>query len=65
MDEWISGEPRQAGWYDVLIDDKEEDRLQWFVCVMNPRKKYWKDRNGTPIKDCDIKWTGRASASYW
>ena len=64
MDEYRSGEPKRAGWYDVLIDG-EDDRLQWFVCVMNPKKRYWKDRDGNVIQKKDIKYIGEPSASYW
>ena len=63
--EWNDGEPKQQGWYDVLIDGQDEDRLQWWICVMNPKKRHWKDLDGNYVDlDHKIQWTGNASTRY-
>ena len=64
MDEWKSGEPPAQGWYDVQVNGKD-DRLQWWICVLNPRKRRWKDQDGNYIIGQEIKWTGQPSATYW
>lgn len=52
------GYPEQQGWYDVLIDNREEDRLQHWVCPIAGRH-HWKDRKGNYIEALhDVKWTG-------
>lgn len=56
---WKEGDPKQVGWYDCIIDDRDEDTLYWWVCQMNPRKRYWKNRKGEPLKGRNIKWTGK------
>ena len=62
---WSSGEPPCVGWYDCLIDGEEEDRLQWWICRMNPRKRHWKDINGNWIDVAHkVQWTGEASARF-
>lgn len=62
---WNKGEPPTQGWYDCLLNG-EEMRLQWWICVMNPRKRHWKDETGA-YRDFDgeVMWTGKASASMW
>lgn len=62
MEEYQSGEPPRPGWYDCLINDEEEDRLQWWVCVMNPRRKRWKDIRGQYVEG-NVKWAGKATAN--
>lgn len=59
MNEWCTGDPPKVGWYDVLLDG-EEDRLQWWVCMMNPRKRHWKNAMGEYMDGHDIRWTGEA-----
>lgn len=63
MDEWKEGQPKKQGWYDCKIGE-EETRLQWWICQLNPRKRYWKDENGQPVKD-KVLWTGEPSARIW
>lgn len=62
MDEYKSGQPKKPGWYDVLRDG-EDDRLQWFICMLNPKKRYWKDKDGNVVSG-DIKWCGEPEARY-
>lgn len=63
-EDWNSGEPRVCGWYDCIDEDGNELRLQWFQCLMNPRKRYWKDESGQKVVG-KIRWTGEPSASSW
>ena len=65
MIEWKSGEPKQQGWYDCLIDGEEEDRLQWWICQLNPKKRHWKNALGDYVDiGHTIQYTGNASARY-
>ena len=61
---WNDGEPRALGWYDCIDAEGNEMRLQWFQCLMNPRKRYWKNEKGQKVGG-DIRWTGEPSASSW
>lgn len=63
MDEYKSGQPPKPGWYDCLIDGEEEDRLQWWICVMNPKKRHWKNAKGEYMDAHDVKWFGNPSAN--
>ena len=63
MDEWKSGPPPKQGWYDCRIDGDEEDRLQLWVCVMNPKKKHWKNRRGEYMDQHKIEWFGSAETN--
>ena len=62
-DEWKTGWPNQQGWFDVLVDG-ELDRLRHWVCIMNGRHE-WIDVDGAYIRDQEVQWTGKASASYY
>ena len=59
MDEYKAGTPSSPGWYDCLIDGEEEDRLQWWICVMNPKKRHWKNTAGEYMDAHDVKWAGK------
>ena len=61
--EWNEGEPKRPGWYDCLIDDEYEDRLYWWICQINPRRRVWKDRAGNYMNQHKVKWTGRPEAN--
>lgn len=61
---WNDGEPRALGWYDCIDAEGNEMRLQWFQCLMNPRKRYWKNESGEKVGG-SIRWTGEPSASSW
>lgn len=61
---WNEGEPRVLGWYDCIDEAGNEMRLQWFQCLMNPRKRYWKNEAGEKVGG-SIRWTGEPSASSW
>lgn len=63
MDEWQTGEPPKQGWYDCEVDG-EEMTLQWFVCKINPRKRYWKTKDGRSVTGT-VKWFGEPSATVW
>lgn len=65
MPDWQKGEPRQAGWYDCRIDGEKEDRLQWWICLMNPKKRHWKDRDGKYMDGHTIEWIGEPTASIY
>jgi len=57
MEGWHHGFPPRKGWYKCRLDG-EEMRLYFFICEMNPRKKYWNDETGARIDDEDIEWFG-------
>ena len=62
---WNRGEPPQQAWYDCRKDG-EEVRLRWWVCMVNPRRRYWRDQNGAFAGWAqDIEWTGEGSATVW
>ena len=56
MDEqqWKKGFPNKKGWYRCRIDG-EEMTLYLFVCELNPKKKYWVDKNQNRM-DEDVEW---------
>lgn len=56
MDEqqWKKGFPNKKGWYHCRIDG-EEMQLYLFVCELNPKKKYWNDKNGNRL-DEEVEW---------
>lgn len=54
MDEWKTGTPDHKGWYDCRIDG-EEMRLYFFICELNPHRRYWNDENGNRI-DEEVEW---------
>lgn len=63
MDEPIyhTGYPEAQGWYDVLIDGVQEDRLQHWFCHITGAH-HWKDMEGNYIDALhEVTWTGRAS----
>lgn len=60
---WQTGEPPKQGWYDCEVDG-EEMTLQWWICKMNPRKRYWKTKDGRSVTGT-VKWFGEPSASVW
>ena len=55
MDEWHKGLPDKKGWYRCRLDG-EEMRLYFFICELNPRKRYWNDETGARIDDDEIEW---------
>ena len=62
---WKDGEPKSQGWYDCLIDGEYEDRLQWWICIMNPKKRHWKDRDGHYVDlSHRVQYTGDPSARF-
>ena len=60
---WQTGEPPAQGWYDCEVGG-EEVTLQWWICKMNPRKRYWKTKDGRSVTG-EVKWIGEPSASVW
>ena len=50
------GTPDRKGHYQVLIDGELETTLYFFICELNPRKRYWVDADGSPLMDDDIMW---------
>lgn len=57
-EEYKEGYPEQQGWFDVLIDDCIEDRLQHWVCHISGRH-HWKDRDGNYIEALhNVTWIG-------
>ena len=60
-EEYKEGYPEQQGWFDVLIDDCIEDRLQHWVCHIAGRH-HWKDTEGNYIEALhSVKWIGKPS----
>ena len=58
---YSEGYPTQQGWYDVLIDGVQEDRLQHWVCAVYNRH-HWKDLEGNYVEALhEVKWTGKPS----
>ena len=53
-DQWKKGFPNKKGWYRCRIDG-EEMQLYLFVCELNPKKKYWNDKNGNRL-DEEVEW---------
>lgn len=53
--EWHTGKPNKKGWYDCRLDG-EPMRLYFFICEMNPKKRYWNDETGSRIDDDEIQW---------
>lgn len=65
-EQWKTGEPPAQGWYDCRLKDGTEVRLRWWICVMNPKKRYWKDTQGTTRGfSYDIEWCGDPGVSAW
>lgn len=55
------GYPEKQGWFDVLIDGVQEDRLQHWVCQVYGRH-HWKDTEGNYIEALHtVTWTGEPS----
>ena len=55
------GYPEQQGWYDVLIDGVQEERLQHWICSIIGRH-HWKDMDGNYIEALHtVTWTGKPS----
>lgn len=55
MEKWHKGQPDKKGWYNCRLDG-EEMRLYFFICELNPRKRYWNDETGARIDDDEIEW---------
>ena len=51
-----SGEPKQKGYYRCLVDDEEIMDLYYFICELNPRKRYWVMPDGSQIPSSEVKW---------
>jgi hypothetical protein len=51
-----SGTPKEKGYYDCLVDDQEEMRLYFFICSLNPRKRYWVLPDGSQISSDEVKY---------
>lgn len=57
------GYPEQQGWYDCLIDNTEEERLQHWVCPLAGRH-HWKNIKGEYVEALhDVKWFGKPSVN--
>lgn len=54
MDGWKTGTPDTKGWYDCRIDG-EEMKLYFFICELNPKRRYWNDEHGNRI-DEEVEW---------
>lgn len=53
-DKWRMGQPNRKGWYQCRLDG-EEIRLYFFICELNPKKRYWHDTQGRRV-DEDVEW---------
>lgn len=54
--QYKSGTPDRKGWYHVLIDGEIEMTLYFFICELNPRKRYWCMEDGSQLMDADVMW---------
>ena len=54
--QYNTGTPNKKGWYKVLIDGEIEMSLYFFICELNPRKRYWVMEDGSPLTDSDVLW---------
>ena len=54
--QYKSGTPDRKGWYKVLIDGEIEMTLYFFICELNPRKRYWVMEDGSQLTDADVMW---------
>lgn len=62
--EWQDGWPDQQGWFDCLIDNHTEDRLQHWICPIAGRH-HWKDIKGNYIEALHtVKYFGDAELNY-
>ena len=59
--EYKEGYPEEIGWFDVLVNGREE-RLLHRVCHQDNRHE-WKDINGNRIDESTVKWTGEATVT--
>lgn len=59
-EEYHSGYPSEIGWYDVLVNGREE-RLLHRICHQDNRHE-WKDIHGIRIDD-EVLWTGEATVT--
>ena len=53
------GTPDRKGYYQCLIDDEEEMQLYFFICDLNPRKRYWVLPDGSQIDPSEVKFIPR------
>lgn len=51
-----SGTPQTKGHYQCLVDDEEEMELYFFICELNPRKRYWVLPDGSQISSDEVKY---------
>lgn len=51
---WNKGFPNRKGWYQCRIDGIEI-RLYFFICELNPKKRYWVDETQAQISD-EVEW---------
>lgn len=51
---WYKGYPNKKGWYKCKIDGIEM-RLYFFICELNPKKRYWVDETMGQIPD-EVEW---------
>ena len=63
MSEWKTGNPKEIGYYDCLVNGKEQ-RLYHWICSMNPDRHEWIDENDRYVKD-EVLWRGTASVMPW
>lgn len=54
--QYREGEPPCKGWYHCLIDDELEMKLYFFICELNPRKRYWAMPDGSQLSPDEVKW---------
>lgn len=55
------GEPPTQGWYDCIDQDGNDCRLRWWICQVNPRRRFWKNEKDEKVGTAeDITWTGSA-----
>lgn len=63
MPEWRTDQPNKMGWYDCEVNG-EDRRLLFWICQLNPKKRFWKDELGQRV-NAAVKWTGEPSARRW
>lgn len=57
--QYKSGTPDRKGWYKVLIDGEIEMTLYFFICELNPRKRYWVMPDGSQLSMDEVKYLPR------
>lgn len=54
-----SGDPKKKGYYKCLVDDEEIMDLYFFICELNPRKRYWVMSDGSQLSMDEVKYLPR------